>query len=242
MFLPPGGDGNPNSSELKQVTSTILTFVAIILFFLSPLGSIFFALFNSLVAFLILAPLAAVAAFNIWEYVNTLSGTCPNCQAPVTVLKNEVPTICYNCGAIVQAKEGQIYLASQNKNIYSTNDVDDLLPMNRNMFTTIVEELTTVFTGTPSSDDDDDDPLDISNTTPRSASSSSSSSKNRSNQQNTIIDVKVVNDDWPTPIHEPTNERHFHDTHTRTQLRNNTPSWWWFVSYIYKTSRSNQQN
>jgi hypothetical protein len=114
MFLPPGDGNNDKSSEVREVTSAILTFAGMALFFISPLGGIFFALFNSFLAFVILLPVGAFAALNVWQYFNTVTGTCPNCGAGMKALKDESPTICLNCGSIVQAKGGQIYLANTN--------------------------------------------------------------------------------------------------------------------------------
>ena len=195
MFLPPGGDGdnNSNNSELKELTSTILTFFGIVAFFVSPLGGIFFTLFNSFIAFLILAPIGLFMALNIWEYFNTITGVCPNCQAPIKVLKNETPTICYNCGSIVQAKDGNVYLANpKNQNNMYGNGAENLSPMNRNMFSTIFEEITTVLTN------NDDDPNDDNGTqiqSPRSSSSPSTATSNKNRNKNTIIDVDVINED-----------------------------------------------
>jgi len=114
-FLPPGG-GNNRSGGLGQVATAALTFLAVVAFFLSPLGALFFAVFNSLVALSILIPVGAFVAFQIWQYFYTVKGPCPNCAAPCQVTKDGAPSICFNCGAIVQARGDDIYLANPNNN------------------------------------------------------------------------------------------------------------------------------
>lgn len=116
MFLPPGEGNNNKAAEFRELTSAIFTFVGITLFFISPLGGLFFALFNSFLAFIILLPIGAFTVLNVWQYFNTVTGSCPTCGVGVKVLKDESPTICLNCGSIIQAKDGQIYLASTNNN------------------------------------------------------------------------------------------------------------------------------
>jgi hypothetical protein len=191
MFLPPDGGGGKkgntsSSTELSELTSTIVTLLAVTAFFVSPLGGIFFALFNSFVAFLILAPITAIAAFNLWEYFNTITGTCPNCNSPIKVLTDEAtPTICFNCGAIVQSKDGNIYLANSN-NINSNNDDGRMKNAkdNGNMFTTILEEM--INTNARTNDDEDDSLFGRGIQRPQSSKKNS--------PKNTVIDVDVIED------------------------------------------------
>jgi hypothetical protein len=96
-----------NDNELGSVATTVLSVLGVIAFFASPLGSIFFAVFNSLFVLALLLPVGAVAAFQGWQYFNTITGPCPECGAPVQVVKNQEilpqPTLCLNCGSVVQA-------------------------------------------------------------------------------------------------------------------------------------------
>ena len=114
MFLPPGGGGG-KKSELGQVAAAVLTFAGLAAFFLSPLGGIFFAVFNSILALSILIPVGGFVAFQVWSYFNTVSGACPNCGAAVTAMKDGSPSLCFNCGAICAAKNDSIYLANPNQ-------------------------------------------------------------------------------------------------------------------------------
>jgi len=124
MFLPPGGGGSNNKSELGQIATAVLTFAAVTLFFISPLGGLFFALFNSLLALSILIPVGAFVAFQVWSYLNTVTGVCPNCTAQVKATKDGSPSLCFNCGAIVQAKDGEIYLANPNQRDIFAEDAE----------------------------------------------------------------------------------------------------------------------
>jgi hypothetical protein len=103
--LPPGKN---NDNELADVAKGVLGFTLLVAFFVSPLGGFVLSIFNSFLILAILLPVGAVVTFQAWQYFNTLSGPCPNCAAPLTVLKNDgegIPTVstCYNCGANVQA-------------------------------------------------------------------------------------------------------------------------------------------
>jgi hypothetical protein len=135
-FLPPGGGGD-KKSQLGELATTILSFLAIAAFFISPLGGLFFALFNSLLALAILVPIGAIAAFNVWQYFNTVTGPCPSCGFPVKAMKDESPSFCFNCGAIVQAKDDTIYLANPT-NIEMMDDEDG------NVFAMWMDELSGV--------------------------------------------------------------------------------------------------
>jgi len=116
MFLPPsgGGGGGGKKQELGELATAVLTFLGVALFFASPLGGIFFALFNSLLAISILLPIGGFVAFNIWQFVNTTTGPCPNCGVPVRAMKDGSPSFCFNCGSILQSKDGKLYLANPN--------------------------------------------------------------------------------------------------------------------------------
>lgn len=107
--LPPGGGGSGGGggdNGVKDILGTLGTVAAIGLFFASPLGSIFFAITNSLFLLAILVPVLGFAAFQAWQTFYTTSGPCPNCGAPVQVVKDatlETSSFCFTCGSSVQA-------------------------------------------------------------------------------------------------------------------------------------------
>ena len=102
--LPPsGGGGGKDDNVITQVLSGALTIGAIVLFFASPLGSIFFAITNSLFLLLLITPVVLTVAFQLWQSFNTVQGPCPNCGAPCRVIKDvNQPSLCFNCGSILQ--------------------------------------------------------------------------------------------------------------------------------------------
>jgi hypothetical protein len=108
--LPPsGGGGGNNNGELQGLLGGLGLMAMIALFFASPLGSIFFAITNSLFLLALLLPIGAVVAFQTWQFFYTLEGPCPNCGAPVRVLKDgsttssqPQPSLCFSCGALLQ--------------------------------------------------------------------------------------------------------------------------------------------
>ena len=104
----------PKSNDLADLLKLGGGLLVGILVFVSPVGGFVLGFFNSLFLLAIFVPLLATIAFNIWQYVNTISGPCPNCGAPVTVIKTPQqqttttmrvpqPSICFSCGSIVQA-------------------------------------------------------------------------------------------------------------------------------------------
>jgi hypothetical protein len=100
--LPPGKGDN---DDLTKLISPVLTIGAVVLFFMSPLGGIFFAITNSLFAIALITPLILTVGFNAWQYFYTLEAPCPNCSAPARVLKDSEaqPNICLNCGANIRS-------------------------------------------------------------------------------------------------------------------------------------------
>jgi hypothetical protein len=102
-YLPPGG--NNRDSLVSNVIFPILTVAATLLFFLSPLGAVFFAVTNSIFLLLILLPVILSIGFQAWQYFYTISAPCPNCGAPTRVLKEDDvgPNICLNCGSLIRA-------------------------------------------------------------------------------------------------------------------------------------------
>lgn len=105
-----------------------MTIVALVAFFVSPLGGIFFTIFNSFVALAFITPVLLFVAFQTWQTFYTFDGPCPNCEATVKVLKDQQPTICLNCGAIVQsnANGNAIELAPQDGVIGNDPDSDSI--------------------------------------------------------------------------------------------------------------------
>jgi len=73
------------------------------LLFFSPLGSIFFAVTNSLFLLAIGTPLLLFVAFQVWHTFFVIKAPCPSCGAPVAVMKgSEQTTGCFNCGATIR--------------------------------------------------------------------------------------------------------------------------------------------
>lgn len=100
--LPPSGGGGNNG--FKEILASVGTLALIIAFFASPLGGLFFALLNSFFVLSLVLPVFLWIAFQGWQFFNTIEGPCPQCGAPVRVLKeNDSPNICLNCGTFVQA-------------------------------------------------------------------------------------------------------------------------------------------
>ncbi len=103
--LPPGGGGGDN--KVNDILAPIVTVAAITLFFMSPLGGLFFALTNSFFVLALLTPIIIGVGFNVWNYFNTIDGDCPSCGSPVRVLKDENagPNICLSCGQLIRANQ-----------------------------------------------------------------------------------------------------------------------------------------
>ncbi|KAL3774747.1 hypothetical protein ACHAWO_012072 [Cyclotella atomus] len=102
--LPPPPKGP--LEDLKSILPTIGTGILVALFFASPLGAAFFAIFNSLFVLALLTPFILFVGFQIWSSLYTFQDTCPSCgQVPVRALKNGEPTVCLNCGAFSRVNE-----------------------------------------------------------------------------------------------------------------------------------------
>lgn len=100
--LPPGRNNNNNG--LQEILVGVASLVGVLLFLASPLGGLLFAAVNSLLALAFITPLVLILGFNVWRFLNTTLGNCPSCSAPVRVLKDGSPSICFNCGSVIQAR------------------------------------------------------------------------------------------------------------------------------------------
>jgi hypothetical protein len=102
-------DQQPSSNNEKVLLRTALT-LAVILCFASPMVP---AILKSILALVVLVPLLAMAAFQIWKTFYTIEAPCLECGTPVRVTKEPQqqprqmpwPTLCFNCGAVVQITE-----------------------------------------------------------------------------------------------------------------------------------------
>lgn len=100
--LPPGGGDKINWKDDLLIPAA--TVAGLGLFFISPLGGIFFAITNSLFVLSLLTPFILYIAFQGWQFFYTQESPCPNCEAPVRTLKDDgaEPTICLSCGSLVR--------------------------------------------------------------------------------------------------------------------------------------------
>ena len=64
--LPPSGGGG-GKSDLEALIPTIVSTVLIVAFFASPLGGIFFAVFNSIFLLALLTPFVLFGGFQFWK-------------------------------------------------------------------------------------------------------------------------------------------------------------------------------
>jgi len=102
--LPPSPKGPLD--DLKSILPTIGTGILVALFFASPLGAAFFAIFNSLFILALFTPFILFVGFQVWSALYTFEAPCPSCgQIPVRALKNGEPTVCLNCGAFSRVNE-----------------------------------------------------------------------------------------------------------------------------------------
>ena len=123
--LPPGGGGG-GKNDVGALLSSVGFFALTVAFFLSPLGGFVLTIMNSFLLLALLLPVLGIVGFQAWQYFNTISGACPNCGAPVTVLKSQpngedVPSVCFSCGAIIQAN----YENTGIDNVTGRSTIDD---------------------------------------------------------------------------------------------------------------------
>jgi len=187
--LPPGGGGsNPDPKDaLSNIVTPLLTIAATVLFFLSPLGSIFFAITNSIVLLLVLLPFVATIAFQGWQYFYTIEAPCPSCGATARVLKDEEagPNICLNCGSLLRAnlnKDG----------VELCNDPNDLYDDNSR-----ISSFFDLFTGGVGVDDGARDEFigGQGQETTTTTTTTVESKEKKERRERTIIDVDVTKDE-----------------------------------------------
>jgi len=176
-------------SDVESILTTVGIIGAITLFFMSPLGGIFFAITNSILLLLILIPFVASIGFTVWQSLYTIEAPCPSCNAPARVLKDEEagPNICLSCGTLLRAnvdKDG-IELCNNPNDIY---DEDSRISSFFDLFTTGGSDGGGVF-GSSSSDGD---PTAFFGENPRPTDSDDRKKKEK--RERTIIDVDVTED------------------------------------------------
>mmetsp|Transcript_24874 Transcript_24874/g.36501 ORF Transcript_24874/g.36501 Transcript_24874/m.36501 type:complete len:270 (-) Transcript_24874:190-999(-) len=184
-----GGGGRGGGGGGNDIIPQILGIVGLVLFFVSPLGGIFFAITNSLFVLALITPVILVVGFNIWKSFNIVEGTCPSCASPVAVLKNDNDGLgvapCLNCGATVRAtKDGKgVELCNPNPDFDNLGGGGDLF-----------EDLFGGMMGGPGGNQGmgranvDDVEITVEPTTSKTGSQQSQK------RQGTVIDVDVLDD------------------------------------------------
>ena len=177
--LPPGRNENDLGDLLKLAGTLILT----VAFFVSPLGGILLGVLNSFFLLTILLPIMGGVGIAAWQYFNTFTGACPNCGAPVRVLKSKDgsadPSICFTCGSILQAN----YDNSGIDNITGRNSLEDISRGNSPFGGGGIFD---IFGGAPTS---------VSTTTTTVVKEDRGSQKSKIRRESTIIDVEVDEDE-----------------------------------------------
>lgn len=184
--LPPGGGGSGggggggDGDKIAEVLTPALTIGAIVLFFMSPLGGIFFAVTNSIFVLVLLAPILIGVGFNVWNYFNTIEGDCPSCGAPARVLKDEQagPNICLSCGQLIRATENK-------DGIELCNDPNDIFDQKSR-----VSSIFDIFTSDRSVYEDDN-VISTSTTTVTDIFDDGQKKNDRKRRETTIIDIDV---------------------------------------------------
>jgi hypothetical protein len=183
---PPSGNNNNNNNQkgddLQAILVSVLTVGGVVAFFASPLGAIFFAVFNSLVLLAILLPVLGIVGFNLWQYWNTMEAPCPNCGAPARVLKNTGvapnPSLCLNCGSLVAANVANDGIDAVGNSVNPNDGMVDATSL-----------LDTLFGGTGGL-------LDTTTTTTTTTTTESTDQRAKKYQrEQTVIDVEVEEED-----------------------------------------------
>lgn len=183
--LPPGNKGPGDG--IGEILPGILTIGAVVLFLSSPLGSIFFAVTNTLFTLALVTPILIYVGFQVWNKLYAIDGTCPNCAAPVKVMKDEsaTPGLCLSCGARVRATRGKdgVELCNDPSSVLQDESIFDSL-----------------FGGGGGSDSGggffggNDADVYSSGSQSQSDGNSASSKKDEAKRQGTIIDVDATED------------------------------------------------
>jgi hypothetical protein len=184
--LPPGGGGSKN--ELGDIAKGVAGLVLVVAFFASPVGGFILGIFNSFFLLLLLLPVIGTIVFQSYEYFYTLDGPCPNCASPAKVIKTtkegeSTPTICYNCGAILQANYDNTGIDNITGKNSVTDDVDYATTL-ASVFDMFGGGSATTGTTRPA----------VTPTTTVVEEEKKSETKNRSRREGTIIDVEIEDD------------------------------------------------
>lgn len=190
----------PKQDKTKDLIQLAVSVVVGSLFFASPIGGFVLGIFNSFLLLVLGLPILAIAGFTAWQSVYTLSGECPNCGAPATVLKrkrgstNDVASqqqqeqpsssICFNCASVLQANADNTGI----ENVTGRTTLQDLESSSSvgGGGSTFFDGLFGGTTTTSSSKDSEDDGVFV---TQSKTSNSSNKPKKQSNED--IIDVEV---------------------------------------------------
>eukprot|EP00581_Thalassiosira_minuscula_P008937 CAMPEP_0183707124 /NCGR_PEP_ID=MMETSP0737-20130205/3771_1 /TAXON_ID=385413 /ORGANISM="Thalassiosira miniscula, Strain CCMP1093" /LENGTH=269 /DNA_ID=CAMNT_0025934705 /DNA_START=101 /DNA_END=910 /DNA_ORIENTATION=- len=183
--LPPSGGGGPKGpfEQLQSILPTIGTGILVALFFASPLGGAFFAIFNSLFVLALLTPVILIVGFQVWTALYTVEAPCPSCGAlPVRALKSGEPSVCLNCGAYsrVNVDGNGLELCNNPNDVMGGGGLfDSLFGMGGNGMSDFV---------------DVDNVVSPSSSSGGSGGSSGDPAKKGKKSQGTIIDVDVERD------------------------------------------------
>jgi hypothetical protein len=176
--LPPGGGGSGGDGDDKimDILTPIAGIAGLTLFFMSPLGGIFFAITNSLFVLALITPILIGVGFNVWKTFYTIEAECPSCGSPASVLKDEDagPNVCLSCGQLIRA-------TASGDGIELCNDPNDIFDEKSR-----VSSIFDIFTSDRSRYEED-----VSSTT---FVDSEQKKKDKTRRETTVIDVDVETD------------------------------------------------
>jgi hypothetical protein len=198
--LPPGGGGSGGGgggkNEIADIAKGAVTILLTVGFFISPLGGLVLGIFNSFLVLLFVLPVVATVGFQLWQKINTVQGSCPNCGAPATVMKSKDDTsvidnapsaqvLCFNCGAILQANADNTGI----NNVSGRKTIDDLNAPGGGQ-----PSIFEIF-----SDGAQTEPWSTTTTTTETTSSTSSKKKDGKGgiDKSAVIDVDILDEDKP---------------------------------------------